>query len=996
MDQKEIKAKVRRAVVIGLGGTGLLSVLYTKKILQQYYGGIPLSLKFLVIDTTQSWGRGLKFMDRDGIIWKDAVIEPQEFIYLMVGDPLAIINTSTYIKESYPRGIPTEAILHGAGAVRAHGWLALHANARVVEERLSRILIPLADADLGRKMEEKQNLLINMDQADTVIYIVGSMAGGTGSGCFIDIAFLMRHFLKKGLSKINGFLILPWVFKGLPVAGRGRIFINAYAALKELEYYMDFNYKTDKVPINFGGREIFGEKPPFDWINLVDGRNENGINLVDGGSFKGVENLCELIGMSIALNIGSVGKINDDVLDNLTTLIATQDVSKWENKKPHYSSFGISTLVYPIEKHFNRAYSLYSFLLIDEGMRISKKKAIDVNFQEVENDIRNFCNRNEVRLLDENNHVIDDIFRPGSMDTDIQLQEGVEDGNELKGQADIEEQRIMGVIDSQLPTNITQKKEKAVNLAVDFIREKEKKKDINYSLRCAEGLLGQMKSYRETRSKEIEEMESQMIDLQNASQQLFEKIEDIGFLKKIMGGKKEAFRNYLDQRNLMIKTRIEIKRRRGSLEVFDLLIKEAEDYIKKIDLPETERRLSKVREMIYKDLFTTSYLPIQFGEYAIIEEPLKIIVRGEKGKVKTSKGNWDDFKDFLKDQGIGWDFNEFLEEYGLTFGQLSEMNEEELRKKIIAFAQKKVSFIKDMTLEEVLQFGLEKEKEKEEILKKKLNEASLRATPLWYHKVMGERASLMEELFIIGVGDEGKSRLKTEDYGIRFLPYLNTKQTYYPPDFTSTKDPYKIFFFKYKAPLPAHLLQDMDDYRKEYHSTPLSMTPHVKNGMELIAKDLFPFTPVDKRYLRIFTMAMTPPFQLIKEKWVEKGRLMANVFYVDDSRVVVRGEEILGESKQKAYDEFGEERKRELREKLLKALKEDCKGKDSAQLKSDLRGYLGQLEKEMGDEMKRLEKQMGESKFTIGDALLLSNEIGVLKEFDEFKGEMSDFLDKVV
>ena len=107
---------------------------------------------------------------------------------------------------------------------------------------------------------------------------------------------------------------------------------------------------------------------------------------------------------------------------------------------------------------------------------------------------------------------------------------------------------------------------------------------------------------------------------------------------------------------------------------------------------------------------------------------------------------------------------------------------------------------------------------------------------------------------------------KPLDWGAELLPYLRTQTTAYPPNFTSTMDPYKIFFFKYKAPLPAYLLRDMEKYREEYDQLSIEMTPHNQKQIELKIPDLFPETAAYKRALRMFALAASPCVQSHQEQ----------------------------------------------------------------------------------------------------------------------------------
>lgn len=122
--------------------------------------------------------------------------------------------------------------------------------------------------------------------------LVGSLAGGTGSGIFLDVAFLLRQ-LTKDEDQLFGYFLLPDIYVNRP--GTQNVEANAYAALKELDHFMSlqgtFRYR-------FGGREIEVRKKPFDMVFLVNRENRA------GKTFTEVEDLMELLGLGLYLLAG--------------------------------------------------------------------------------------------------------------------------------------------------------------------------------------------------------------------------------------------------------------------------------------------------------------------------------------------------------------------------------------------------------------------------------------------------------------------------------------------------------------------------------------------------------------------------------------------------------------------------------------------------------------------------------------------------------------------
>ena len=128
----EKRPLIRRTAIIGLGGTGVSTILHIKKILHQYYRQIPLSVSFLALDTTQNQEKSLRFrLDGKRHTVK---LEPHEFFYLSVDNPAGSDPGLPSISEWWPEQLPTQAITKGAGGIRAVGRLAFCAHAAEIME----------------------------------------------------------------------------------------------------------------------------------------------------------------------------------------------------------------------------------------------------------------------------------------------------------------------------------------------------------------------------------------------------------------------------------------------------------------------------------------------------------------------------------------------------------------------------------------------------------------------------------------------------------------------------------------------------------------------------------------------------------------------------------------------------------------------------------------------------------------------------------------------
>jgi hypothetical protein len=117
--------------------------------------------------------------------------------------------------------------LDGAGQMRQIGRLSLWLE-------LSRSGISLAIDQACRELRQHVTEATKLS-----IFVVGSVAGGTGSGTFIDFAAIARHHAQRVFEQSHqliGFVVLPTTFNTVisDSVERSRMAGNSYAALREL------------------------------------------------------------------------------------------------------------------------------------------------------------------------------------------------------------------------------------------------------------------------------------------------------------------------------------------------------------------------------------------------------------------------------------------------------------------------------------------------------------------------------------------------------------------------------------------------------------------------------------------------------------------------------------------------------------------------------------------------------------------------------------------
>jgi Tubulin like len=252
----------RPSVVLGVGGTGYKTLLHLKKRLCETFGEIPECFSLLAFDTGDP-----------GDPWVDAVDgrkirldQRTEVEILQVEDPPSVIDESNpHISNWWPFGTSISAITAGATQVRPRGRLAFFAQYAKILQRLKEEIISVKNVETPRKMGNLN--LVNTPGID--VYVISSLAGGTGSGMFLDLSFTVRSLILPS-SRITGMLVMPRIFGD---ARNESLYANSYGALKELEHFMGFR-DNDVEVIDYGLQMVEVRKAPFDLVYLVDGINE--------------------------------------------------------------------------------------------------------------------------------------------------------------------------------------------------------------------------------------------------------------------------------------------------------------------------------------------------------------------------------------------------------------------------------------------------------------------------------------------------------------------------------------------------------------------------------------------------------------------------------------------------------------------------------------------------------------------------------------------------
>ncbi len=161
----------------------------------------------------------------------------------------------------------------GAGQIRIESRLSLYYQ---LEQDRGRIIQRLTSA--MNTARHHDNPYRKNEPPHFNVFVYGSVAGGTGSGSFLPVAYLIKELIRQQgwIPKIYGTIILPSLFlNDVPGALHRDINANGYAALKELEFLMKLGAEGASVSEEFHYNPNNPHEPnvrdkPYDFVYIAD------------------------------------------------------------------------------------------------------------------------------------------------------------------------------------------------------------------------------------------------------------------------------------------------------------------------------------------------------------------------------------------------------------------------------------------------------------------------------------------------------------------------------------------------------------------------------------------------------------------------------------------------------------------------------------------------------------------------------------------------------
>ena len=263
-------------LIIGLGGTGADVLLRIRKKFFEKFGGIdefPI-VSYLWFDTDKNY----KDVGTKQFTKKVEFSGTEEHL-LTIADTGAItgnLDKDIYrnIATWWPSGLNIISHLdEGAGQYRPYSRLGLYHHYSRAESSVRQAIIgALGKIQNPASIEkfihspklQRLNYAADLDREKRNVYLVGSLAGGTGSGMFLDLARMVRYLATDAI--LVGFFATSRIFH----QAKQRMHANTYAALLEWDYYNTHDFHP-----NWSNDEVFSAiRPPlFDYCYLLDNTN---------------------------------------------------------------------------------------------------------------------------------------------------------------------------------------------------------------------------------------------------------------------------------------------------------------------------------------------------------------------------------------------------------------------------------------------------------------------------------------------------------------------------------------------------------------------------------------------------------------------------------------------------------------------------------------------------------------------------------------------------
>ena len=327
------------SMVIGVGGIGAD---ICARVARQLSENMPdkNSIQFAIMDTDINT---IHELHREGF----------RGIEIQLSDNRTVKNCRESILDRlddwYPQSdiFDRKSMTEGAGQQRSISRLAFDYSLR--ENKLD---------ELFHALRELKEVALDASDQQIRIYIISSLAGGTGSGIILPLALCLNRYIQKtfgdNLALCKGFFVLSSAIKNnvKHKLEKQSLDSNAYATVKELDAFMRLADGDNARYQNLGIHIPDGES--YEYQKYMDSSYEYcylfGMINDEKNGLHSFEDLKNQVAMAVYLQACSpIHNRNNSREDNTLKFLIQRMIAKGSNKLSRFGSIGCGELVYPYD-----------------------------------------------------------------------------------------------------------------------------------------------------------------------------------------------------------------------------------------------------------------------------------------------------------------------------------------------------------------------------------------------------------------------------------------------------------------------------------------------------------------------------------------------------------------------------------------------------------------------------------------------------------------------
>ncbi|GBC63061.1 hypothetical protein DENIS_4050 [Desulfonema ishimotonii] len=333
--------RIQPAVVIGLGGTGVKTITYLKKMLLEHS---PDSIeknfvRFLAIDIDELKGE----IPSASLFGENIRLDPQRNEFFRITDQTRgataknIPAVSNWFPEEGYRYLP---LTEGAKQAKPIGRLGFFLSHENIARELYRLTSKLVTPETKREFP-------GIRAGELNVYIVSSVCGGTGAGMFVDIAYELRYLQQQAQlpeqSRIKALLAMGDVYDAISK----RVLANTYASLREINWIQKEN--ASYHPVYPDGARNLIQNRAFDAVYLFGDNNSSDIQFASPDDFA---HLCaEFIFLDSGSDIQEQGDPLSAMMQSTRNNAEVYTMNSDADGIPRcYSSLGLCKVRFPAER----------------------------------------------------------------------------------------------------------------------------------------------------------------------------------------------------------------------------------------------------------------------------------------------------------------------------------------------------------------------------------------------------------------------------------------------------------------------------------------------------------------------------------------------------------------------------------------------------------------------------------------------------------------------